>query len=193
MVQVDIPFAFGIGSLMAVAAEDGLRSEKRTDVYIRGLTANLLLQTLFVLWLPLYLLVSNFGFQTSHMWWHGDAITDHPLLLPIFVVVYFVAALSGYATGVALVVRGNSRAAFGIFLASCAFFAGWMGFQPHRTLMLGTYREWVEGRGIWIWHDKGFMTMLGLSFLQFAVAARYIYKYLQRDARGVASHLLQQP
>ena len=184
MVQVDIPFSFGIGALMAVAVEDGLRSERRAYFYVRGLTANLVLQTVFVFWLPLYLLVSNFGFQTSHMWWHGDALTDYPLLLPFFVVIYFASSLAGYQTGVSLVLRGRSRVAWGIFLASCAFFAGWMALQPRRTLMLGTYREWVEGRGTWIWHDHGFMALLGLAFVQFAVTARWFYRSIQREAKG---------
>ncbi|MGH9374088.1 MAG: hypothetical protein ACRD15_21440, partial [Vicinamibacterales bacterium] len=75
MVQVDIPFSFGVGAFMATAVEQGLRSERRAYFYLRGLSANLILQVLFVLWLPMYLLVRHFGFQTSHMWWHGDALT----------------------------------------------------------------------------------------------------------------------
>jgi hypothetical protein len=187
MVQVDIPFCFGVGALMARAVEDGLRSERRTYFYLRGLSANLILQTLFTLWLPVYLLVSHFGFQTSHMWWHGDALSDHPTLLPAFVIAYFAASLSGYHTGAWLVVRGRSRAALGVFLAGCAFFVGWIATQPHRTLTLGTYRDWIDGRAVWIWHDQRFMMLLGSAFVLFVVALRMFYAAVQKEAREASA------
>ncbi|MGH9311280.1 MAG: hypothetical protein ACRD1U_18025 [Vicinamibacterales bacterium] len=178
MVQVDIPFSFGVGALMATAVEHGLRSERRAYFYQLGLAANLVMQTLCVLWLPLYLLVSHFGFQTSHMWWHGDALTDHTLLLPIFIVVYFAASIAGYHTGARLVEAGRSQAARAIFVGSCVFFAGWMALQPARTLKLGTYREWVEGRAVWMWQDGGFMTLLGVAFVLFVAAQWGFYRAL---------------
>ena len=75
MVQIDIPVAFGTGSLFAAAVEKGLRSEKYAYFYHRALTANLIFQLLLVVWLPVYLLIAHFGFQTSHMWWTGTSIT----------------------------------------------------------------------------------------------------------------------
>jgi hypothetical protein len=103
-----------------------------------------------VLWLPVYLLASHFGFQTSHMWWHGDALTDDPTMMPVFIVAYFASSLSGYHLGAWLVLRGQTRAAWAIFLASCAFFIGWMALQPYRTLTLGTHRQWIAGNVIWM-------------------------------------------
>jgi hypothetical protein len=182
MVQVDIPFSFGVGAFMATAVERGLRSERRSYFYLRGLAANLILQTLFVLWLPLYLLVSHFGFQTSHMWWHGDALTDHPAMLPAFVVLYFAASISGYDVGARLTAAGRSGAARAIFVGACVFFAAWMALQPGRTLVLGTYRDWIEGRASWIWNDARFMALLGAAFVLFVVALRLFYRAVQREA-----------
>ena len=76
MVQIDIPVAFGTASLFAAAVEQGLRSERRPYFYQRALAASLIFQLLLVVWLPVYLLVAHFGFQTSHMWWTGDSITE---------------------------------------------------------------------------------------------------------------------
>jgi hypothetical protein len=186
MVQVDIPFSFGVGALMATAVEHGLRSERRAYFYQLGLAANLVLQTLCVIWLPVYLLVSHFGFQTSHMWWHGDALTDHTLLLPIFLIVYFLASIGGYHTGARLVQQGRTRAARAIFVASCVFFIGWMALQPARTLKLGTYREWVDGRATWMWHDAQFMALLGIAFVLFVAAQWIFYRALARRSNEAA-------
>jgi hypothetical protein len=182
MVQVDIPFSFGVGALMATAVEQGLRSDRRPYFYYLGLAANLVLQALFVIWLPLYLLVNHFGFQTSHMWWHGDSLLDHPIFLPAFMVLYFLSCIGGYQAGVWLVERGRTGLARAVFYGGCAFFAGWMFLQPHRTLTLGTYQEWVDGRAVWIWTDTTFMTLLGVAFVAFVVALRIFLAGLRRRA-----------
>lgn len=182
MVQVDIPFTFGVGSLMATAVERGLRSDRRAYFYLRGLSANLTLQVLFVIWFPLYLLNSHFGFQTSHMWWHGDTLSDHPAMLPAFVAAYFASSLGGYHLGAALVLRGRTGAAKMVFLLSCVYFALWMALQPYRTLTLGTYSEWAAGQAVWIWHDSRFMALLGAGFVMFAVSVRLFYVAVRREA-----------
>jgi hypothetical protein len=116
------------------------------------------------------------------MWWHGDALADHPLLLPVFIVVYFLASIGGYHTGARLAAQGRAGAARAIFVGSCLFFIGWMAFQPARTLKLGTYREWVEGRAVWMWHDAGFMTLLGVAFVLFVAAQWTFYRALAHRA-----------
>ena len=105
MVQIDIPVAFGTASLFAAAVEQGLRSERRRYFYQRALAASLIFQLLLVVWLPVYLLIAHFGFQTSHMWWTGDSITDYPWLLPAFLMAYFVACIAGFHVGSLLVTR----------------------------------------------------------------------------------------
>ena len=81
MVQIDIPMAFGLGSFFAGAARDKIAAGDATACW-RALAKSLVFQCLFVFWLPLYLLVNYFGFQTTHMWWHGDSLADYPWLLP---------------------------------------------------------------------------------------------------------------
>lgn len=187
MVQVDIPFTFGVGALMATAVESGLHSDRRAYFYLRGLSANLTLQVLFVIWFPLYLLASHFGFQTSHMWWHGDSLSDHPAMLPAFVAAYFASSLSGYHLGAWLVLRGRTAAAKMVFLLSCVYFALWMALQPYRTLTLGTYTEWIEGRAVWIWHDSRFMALLGAGFVMFAASVRLFYVAVRREAEAATA------
>ena len=86
MIQVDLPVAFGSGTLLAAALEHHTSERTWPYLYQRGLARNLIFQTLFALWLPVYLLVNYFGFQTSHMFWHGESLTDYPALLPLFLI-----------------------------------------------------------------------------------------------------------
>jgi len=184
VVQIDIPVAFGTGSLFAAAVEQGLRSARARYFYQRALAANLIFQILVVVWLPIYLLVAHFGFQTSHMWWTGDSITDHPVVLPAFVVVYFLANVAGFHAGARLVQRGRTAAARGAFVGGFAFFAAWVAVQPYRTLSLGTYNQWKAATAPWIWSDPGFLSLLcGAALLYFAALA-WVFRALQRESRA---------
>ncbi len=184
MVQIDLPFAFGSAGLFAAAVEQGLRSNRASYFYARALTVNLLFQIALVVWFPLYLLVNQFGMQTSHMWWHGDSITDYPLLLPLFFVAYFAANVGGFHLGATLVRRGRTRTVWAIFFLATIFMFGWMAAQPYRTLSLGTYREWEAGTARWIWtHPLLFAAVLGEFVLFFAVLA-LLYRRLKREAMG---------
>jgi hypothetical protein len=187
MVQVDLPFTFGVGSLFASAVEQGLRSERADYFYQRGLAANLMFQVLVVIWLPIYLLVNQFGFQTSHMWWHGDSVTDYPWLLPLFIVSYFIASIAGYHTGVTLVRRGNARGARMIFVVAFVFFFGWMAVQPGRALVLGTYGEWKAGTARSIATDPDFIALLGGSLVLFFAVLLPLYRALRREAASASS------
>ena len=187
MVQIDIPVAFGTGSIFAAAVEQGLRSDRARYFYQRALTANLLFQIFLVVWLPIYLLIAEFGFQTSHMWWTGDSITDYPGLLPGFVTLYFLANLAGFHSGTVLVKRGRTHVAWALFIGGFVFFAAWMAIQPYRTLTLGTYREWRTGTAPWIWTDASFMSLLSGAMVIFFVALAWVYRALQRESRAVSA------
>ena len=187
MVQIDIPVAFGTGSLFAAAVEQGLRSERRPYFYQRALAASLIFQLVVVIWLPVYLLVAHFGFQTSHMWWKGSSITEHPWLLPAFLGAYFLANIGGYHLGTRLVRRGQCAVVWMLFVGGFAFFAAWMAFQPYRTLTLGTYSEWEQGRARWVWTDPGFVGLLTGAMVVFFVALRIVYVTLQREAAAAAA------
>jgi hypothetical protein len=186
MVQIDIPVAFGTGSVFAAAVEKGLRSDKYPYFYQRALAASLVFQLLLVVWLPVYLLIAHFGFQTSHMWWTGTSITEYPWLLPLFLTAYFAANIAGFHTGAALVRHGRRRAPWLLFAGGFAFFGGWMAFQPYRTLTLGTYADWQSGRAPWIWTDAGFVALLTGAMVVFFVALYFVYKALQREAASAA-------
>jgi hypothetical protein len=184
MVQIDIPVAFGTGSLFAAAVEKGLRSEKSGYFYQRALAASLVFQLVLVVWLPVYLLIAHFGFQTSHMWWTGTSITEYPWLLPGFLTAYFVANIAGFHVGARLVRQGRTRAPWLLFAGGFVFFGAWMALQPYRTLTLGTYAEWEARAARWIWTDPGFVGLLMGAMVVFFVALHIVYRALQREAAG---------
>ena len=183
MVQIDIPVAFGTGSLFAAAVERGLRSEQHAYFYQRALSASLVFQLLLVVWLPVYLLINHFGFQTSHMWWRAGSITEYPWFLPVFLVVYFMANIAGFHLGARLVRGGFTRAPWLLFAGGFAFFGAWMAVQPYRTLTLGTYAEWEARAARWIWTDPGFVGLLMAAMVIFFVALHIVFRALEREAR----------
>ena len=187
MVQIDIPVAFGTGSLFAAAVGKGLRSERYGYFYQRALAASLIFQLLLVVWLPVYLLIAHFGFQTSHMWWTGTSITEYPWLLPAFLTAYFVANIAGFHVGARLVRQGRTRVPWLLFAGGFVFFGAWMAFQPYRTLTLGTYAEWEARAARWVWTDPGFVGLLMGAMVVFFVALHIVYRALQREAAGSGS------
>jgi hypothetical protein len=186
MVQIDIPVAFGTAGVFAAAVEQGLKSERRGYFYQRALAVSLIFQLFLVVWLPVYLLIAHFGFQTSHMWWKGDSITEHPWLLPAFLTAYFVACIGGFHLGSVLVTRGQRKMVWVLFAGGFAFFAAWMAFQPYRTLTLGSYAEWQAQTAQWIWKTPSFVGLLTGAMVVFFIALRIVYKRLQREAATAA-------
>ena len=146
-----------------------------------------------MVWLPVYLLIAHFGFQTSHMWWTGDSITDYPWLLPAFLTAYFVACIAGFHVGSLLVRQGRTRAVWMLFVGGFAFFGAWMAFQPYRTLTLGSYGDWQAKTARWIWTEPGFVGLLTGAMVVFFVALRIVYKALQREAAGKGEGRRDQP
>jgi hypothetical protein len=185
MVQIDIPVAFGTGSVFAAAVQKGLQSEKYSYFYQRALAANLVFQLLLVVWLPVYLLIAHFGFQTSHMWWTGESITEYPWLLPVFLLAYFVANIGGFHVGARCVRQGRTRVPWLLFAGGFAFFGAWMAFQPYRTLTLGTYSEWEARAAPWIWTSPGFVALLLGAMVVFFVALFFVYRRLDREAAAL--------
>ena len=186
MIQVDLPVAFGSGTLLAAALEHRTGARTWPYLYQRALAKNLIFQTLFALWLPVYLLVDYFGFQTSHMFWHGESLTDYPALLPIFLILYFATNIAGFSTGAWLVLHGRARLARLIFVAAFTYFALWMAFQPYRTLSLGTFEEWKAGTAPWIWTDTWFMGVLAVGAVVFFAGITVVYRSLKREALEAA-------
>lgn len=187
MVQIDIPIVFGLGCLFADAARNGLQSPEpraRKEAFYRGLSANLIFLTLFVSWLPVYLLVFNFGFETSHMWWHRDSIADYPFFLPIFLVVFFLVNLAGYRLGARWVQGGKVLLNRAVAAAMVVFSLAWVFGQSHRTLVLGTYAEWAAGDGRPLSSDPRLLPLLGFSAVLFHVAVILMYRWVWKAEKG---------
>ena len=186
MLQVDLPVAFGSGTLLAAALERRAGARSWPYLYQKGLARNLIFQTLCALWLPVYLLINYFGFQTSHMFWERDSLIDYPTLLPLFLILYFTTNIAGFMTGAWLVVQGRARVARLIFVAAFTYFALWIASQPYRTLSLGTFGEWRAGTAPWIWTDRWFMGVLAVGAVVFFFGITGTYRSLQRDAMNAA-------
>src|SRR3954452_14509048 len=182
MIQVDLPVAFGSGTMLAAALEHHTSARTWPYLYQRGLARNLIFQTLCALWLPVYLLVNYFGFQTSHMFWHGDSLTDYPALLPVFLILYFATNIAGFHTGAWLVRQGRARLARLLFVAAFTYFALWIAFQPARTLTLGSFQEWEAGAAPWIWTSTWFMGVLAVGAVVFFVGITAAYRSLKNEA-----------
>ena len=108
MVQIDVPIAWGIGSLFADAASTQLASG-RAEYHYRALLKNNIYQIFFFSWIPVYFVLNYFGWETTHMWWHADSAAAYPYFVPILMVVFFAAANGGFLLGSWLVRRGRRR------------------------------------------------------------------------------------
>ena len=181
MVQIDIPFTFGVGSLFAKAVEQGLTGSRSTYFCLLALCTDLLFQILLIVWFPLYFLVNQFGMETSHMWWTGDRLTDYPWLLPGFFVAYFVSNLSGFGLGAWLIRRGHPKAVWGVFFGSMAVSIAWVALQPYRTLSLGTYQEWLAGTAPWLWTDRVLLAQVIADMVVFNLGLIWLYRWLKRQ------------
>jgi hypothetical protein len=159
MVQIDVPIAFGIGSLFADAASRQLRTGL-AEHYYRAFSANLICQIFCFSWNPIYFLVNYFGWETTHMWWHADNVRAYPFYLPLFVVVFFAAAIGGFLLGHKLVRAGRLWANRAVYLGILVYSVGWVFLQTGSTGKLGTYREWKDGNAPWIYEDSTFLFML---------------------------------
>ena len=178
MVQVDLPFVFGVGSFFAWAARAQIAAGKVVHYY-EALLKNFAFQVLFAFWLPLYLLINHFGFQTSHMWWTEDSVAEYPLFLPIFFVLYFVCNWAGFAVGARLVRQGREKWSLGIFIAAWVFFIGWIALQPEHTLRDGSHSDWSAGLAPWIHETPLLGTLIG-AFVVFWIGLIWFYRDLRR-------------
>ncbi len=99
MVQVDVPMALACGAFLTDAASKRLaRSPKASRVQVH--LANAVFQIFFFSWIPVYFLLNNFGWETTHMWWYADSVTAYPFYVPIFLIVFFLAGIGGCALGI---------------------------------------------------------------------------------------------
>jgi hypothetical protein len=182
MVQIDVPIAFGVGSLLADAAHKQLRAGG-PEYYYRALAQNNIYQAFFFSWIPVYFLLNYFGWETTHMWWHADSISAYPFYVPIFLVVFFAAANGGFLLGSRLVRAGRLTANRIVYLGILAYSAIWIFAQVNRTFKLGTYRDWVEGRAPWFYEDRTFLFMLVFTLVVFGGGLLAFFVSLRREGR----------
>ena len=179
MVQIDVPIALALGAVAADAAREGLTAG-RPLVYWRTMSRSLLFFVFAVSWLPLYLLVMHFGFETSHMWWHRPTLADYPFFVPVFMTIFFGANVAGFVLGAHLVRRGRLGLNRAIMLAVAVFATGWIFARPHRTLVLGSYEEWAAGAAPPIASDPGLVSLLVVYGVGFTLLLVGFYRWLRR-------------
>lgn len=181
MIQVDLPVAFGVGSLMAHAAQRQIASGQPAAI-ARAFNKVVLFHSVAFMWPPLYLLVFYFGFETSHMWWHGDSVLDYPWLLPVFFLALFGANIAGFKLGARFVRAGHAGRALAVFGATSVFCTAWILLQPDRTMTLGTYRDWQAGTAPPASSDPAFMAFVWIVIVGYSAGAWLLYRALRRDA-----------
>jgi hypothetical protein len=169
MVQIDVPVAFGIGSLFADAAYRQLQTGRPLPFY-RTLVINNIYQIFFFSWIPVYFMLNYFGWETTHMWWHADSVTAYPFYVPIFIVVFFAAANSGFLLGNRLVKQGRLATNRAVYIGILIYSAVWILAQTNSTFRLGTYADWKRGDAPWFYQDPTFLAMLIFTLLVWGVA-----------------------
>jgi len=186
MVQVDVPVAFGVGSFFADAAYRQLQTRQPVHVY-RTLALNNLYLIFFFSWIPVYFLLNYFGWETTHMWWHADSVTAYPFFVPIFMILFFLAANGGFLVGNWLVREGHVLANRLVYIATLVYSGIWIFTQTDSTFRLGTYAEWAAGMAPTIFEDGKFFATLVVSLLLWGVALAVFFIKLRKEGRQLAS------
>ncbi len=89
------------------------------------------------------------------MWWHKDTVLDYPLFLPIFLLVFFFAANSGFWLAT-LLIRKDKLLWVRVSYVGIMLFCGvWIFGLWNRTTYLGSYNEWVQGTAQRVWDTSG--------------------------------------
>lgn len=186
MVQIDVPVAFGVGSFIADAAYRQLQSGG-PEHYYRALALNNIYQIFFFSWIPVFFLIHYFGWETTHMWWHADSVTAYPYFVPIFMVVFFLAANAGFLVGSRLVRQGRVMANRLIYIGILVYSGIWIFAQTGSTFRLGTYAEWKAGIAPSIYEDRVFFTVLVFTLLVWGGGLAAFFVTLRREGKQLAA------
>ena len=182
MVQIDVPIAFAIGSLFADAAYKQLQTG-RPEYYYRTCCKNNIYQIFFFSWIPVYFILNYFGWETTHMWWHADDVTAYPYFVPIFIVIFFLAANGGFLLGNWLVKNGRVTANRIVWIAIVIYSGIWIFAQTGSTLRLGTYSEWKAGNAPIFYEDHTFLYMLIFTLVVWGGALYIFYRKLRNEGK----------
>ena len=186
MIQVDIPIAFGAGSLLAHASQRQLLyADKHNGPIAKALMLVIIFHTMFFLWPPLYLLVYYFGFETSHMWFHGDSIMSYPWLFPVVFLVLYLMKIFGFIAGSYCVRHGRPKYALVIYVAAVAFCLGWIFLMPDRTMTIGTYAQWKAGTAPWGNSDPAFMRFVYGLIISYTLGMIWVYRAIRKAGLAI--------
>ena len=136
MVQIDLPIAFGVGCMFADAAHHQLQTGQR-HYFTEVLLKSNLFQIFFFSWIPIYFILNFFGWETTFMWWHEDSVVAYAFYVPVFMVVFFLAANAGFLLGNWLVSNGRLLENRIVYSAIIVYSAVWIFAQTGRTLRVG--------------------------------------------------------
>lgn len=182
MVQIDVPVAFAIGSVFADAAYKQLQTRK-PKYYYKTFFKSIMFQIFFFSWIPVYFLINNFGWETTHMWWHADSVWAYPFFIPIFMVVFFLAASFGFMFGNWFVKKGYIAINRAVYILIALYSLVWIFTQTGSTFRLGTYAQWKAGTAPLFYEDKTFLFMLIFTLIIWAAALLICYFRLHREGK----------
>jgi hypothetical protein len=117
------------------------------------------------------------------MWWHADSVTAYPYYIPIFIVVFFLAANGGFLVGYWLVKNGHLLANRTIYITIFIYSAIWIFGQIDRTFHLGSYAEWKSGTALWFYQDRAFLFMIIFTLVVWRVALLIFFFKLRREGK----------
>jgi hypothetical protein len=182
LVQIDVPVAFAIGSIFADAAHKQLRTGG-PEYFYHTFSCNNIFQIFFFSWIPVYFLLNYFGWETTHMWWYEDSVTAYPYYVPIFMIVFFLAANLGFLLGHWLVKKGLLWTNRIVYIIIFIYSGVWIFGQTDSTFRLGTYNQWVAGNAPWFYEDRTFLVMLIFTLIVWGLPlVGFVFK-LQREGK----------
>ncbi len=128
-------------------------------------------------------MINYFGWETTHMWWTEDSVTDYPFFVPLFMIIFFISAFSGFKFGTLLVRLNRIWPNRFVYLGIGLFSGAWIFGQPGSTFKLGSYEQWKSGVAPWFYQDKTFLFMLIFTVFLWAAAMAVILIKLCREGR----------
>lgn len=159
MIQVDLPMAFAAGGMMAGAARRQLASG--SEALARSVRHTATVYFLFFFgWIPILFAVTNFGWETSHLWWHAGSARAYPYFLPALWLTLAIALHGGLRFGQWLIRRGLTAVNRAIYSAVLIYSVGWVIAAGDRVQRLGTYAQFQAGHAPLWTADKAFLWRL---------------------------------
>jgi hypothetical protein len=182
MVQIDIPWAFLIGSTLADADHVELRLE-RSAVKSTSFLAGLAFVTILFNPSGMYLLWRYAGWET--MYWLGER--DVTAMVPtLFLAVLSVMYALGFVFGHRKLRQNQRRSLRWINTVVSLAILLFLAVSYRRFLFVGTYQEFAAGAAPNIVGNSLFRD-LGIMGLLLAPSYLYIYGYFQRRGEKISA------